>query len=263
MGHSRIRKAIKGRAFRELTALYNHNAGTAAIAGQVLEAAHDDLNYERLKNDIGYQESIRLLVHFGLAAQSKDFLGYLRAMGLPLSDRPSLEEVKAEVMEYVERSCAHKPQTELTEISINALATAIQAAVDRDQNGLLWSPSSEDYLASFNRLKKDDDYAAMGQVFFGEVMYHAMQKYISRQVTTLVGVSPRMKTVNEKHNFDSELHQYCMENAKVVKSYCVDWLGLHQHKLHNVDDALPGFATYGLEKIFKAMDYYEKHSEEQ
>ncbi|MDD3069464.1 MAG: hypothetical protein PHR89_04650 [Bacilli bacterium] len=257
MGHSRIRSSIKGRPFRELTALCNHNANSSAVAGQVLQAAHDDLNYEQLKNNTGYQEAVKLLAHFGLAAQSKDFLGYLRKIGLNLPDRSSIEDIKAEAMEHIERACAGKPYTDLTEISINAIATAIQSAVDKDQNGLLWSPKSEDYLASLAKLKKAENYAALGQVFFGEVMYRALQKYVSRQVTTIVGVSERMRTVNEKRNFDRELHDYCMENAKVVKSFCVDWLGLHEHKLHDVDTALPGFATYGMEKIFKAMSFYE------
>ena len=257
MGHTRIKKSINTKPFRKVTVLINNDAGCHDIAAQVLDAAHKGFNYDLLLNDNGYQEAVRLMVHLGQAAKSKDFIGYFKKLGLELSDCPNIVDLKAELAEYLERSCKGKPRTDITEIATNSLLYGIQKVVDLDQRDLLFKPTSDDYLNSYSRLKNADNYSELGRIFFAEVMYQGLQKYLSREIPQLVSGSLRMPSIHEKRAFDSELREYCYENARVVKSFCVDWLGLHEYKLRDVDKAMPGFAKYGLEKIFKAMKYYE------
>lgn len=259
MGHTRIGRMNRSKSWREVCTLFNNNAVPETIAKAILDAVHKSFNYDRLNNDAMYKEATWLLVQLGIAAKGKDFAGHLRSAGLNIPDNPSLPAVEAAIHEYMDDVCWNSggQKTDLGEIAQQALLGTLCAAVNRHESQLLLrSPDNEDYQTVFKHLGDKSEFSQAGSYYFGEIMNRAMQLYLSKELPGLIGKSDRLKSIHEKRIFDAELKKHCMETAVVVKDYCVEWLGLHNFTRKDMSKkVVAGFATYGLEKMFKAMKY--------
>jgi len=258
MGHTRIGRMGRSKTWREVCAFFDNNAAAGTVAIAVLDAVHKSFNYERLANDLMFTEATGLLVQLGIASQSKDFAGHLRDIGLDVSDNPSLPEVKSAIDNYMDDVCwkSGAQRTDLGEVAKQALLGALQTAVNKHGDQLLWNPSQEDYQTAFKHLGKAEEFSQLGAHYFGDIMSRSLQVYLSKELPARVGVSDRIRSIHELELFNKELKKHCMETAVVVKDFSTEWLGLHKHKLNDISKKkISGFATYGLEKMFKAMKY--------
>lgn len=256
MGHTRIGRLNRSKLWREVVAIYGFDADPSQIAMATLAAAETGFNEKELSQDAGYQKSVWLLIQLGIAAQSKDFVGYMRKIGIPLSSTPSLPELKARLQEAIDESCwnSGEMKTNLMEFSSNALLSAVESAVETQVGNGLFPISDADYQTALGRLGKNDEFSHLGQIFFSELTARGLQYYLSHLTHSLVGVSRRTPTLHEKRIFDNALKKHCDETAIVTRDYVVAWLRKHQYQLKDISDKkIVDFANFGIKKMLRAI----------
>ena len=258
MGHTRIGRLNRSKAWRDVAGLYAYGADSDILAIAILDAAEKGFNEKLLKEDTGFQKAAWLLIQLGLASQKKDFVEHLRQQGIPLSDQPSLNELKARLDEAVDDACWANGdvKTDLSEFASQALLVAVDSAVERLKDGSLFKDDLSEEQNAFKNLGKRDNFAYLNQVFFGELTSRGLQNYLSYIGPALVGNTPILRTIHEKRNFDRELNKHCIETAKVTRDYANDWLGKHEYQLKDLSDKkVSNFASFGVKKMLKALKY--------
>jgi hypothetical protein len=101
MGHHELGRLPGSRKWRQVIALISGGADVQDVAAATSAAAERQMI--DVSNDPAVKHAVWLLTQIPIAAKQEDFASELRTLGLNVSDRPSLIQVVAAVMEAVDR----------------------------------------------------------------------------------------------------------------------------------------------------------------
>lgn len=261
MGHVRLGRLNRTKAWKDVIALISLGADARQIAQATLNAAKDGFSFTKICNDAGFQKAVELLVQLGIAAKSNDFIDHLRSQGMELSNSASIDEIKANIYEIVDHHCMKTgSKTDLGEIAVGSLVGAVSHVIKKNTENLLWSPTAEDYKSAFNNLGKPEGFGEVAVEFFSQVTDRCVQNYLSHITTGELGSGQRFATIHQEREFKDSMTQHCRETAVVVRQYSTDWFAKHFYvkKEQSPAESTSGYANFAMKKMTEALEHDNK-----
>jgi len=244
--------------WKEVVLSFCAGASFDKLAGDILQAAKDNLNEQNLTQDAAYQKSVYLLVQMGIGAQSKNFIEHMHSIGIDLSANPSVQELIGKVSEAIDDAAwkEHNVKTDLGEFAKLGLVNAIthvahlECDVKQQMPGMPPLPG----LSVFNTFGKRVNLAEMNRVFIARTMGHALNYYMAKFIPQLTGHADRVLSLHELNDSYNALYQHCYETGQVVKEISGDWLALHQYHLKDMSDStIRKHANHMVTKMIDAL----------
>lgn len=262
MGHSKLGRLTRTKAWKEVVALIAAGADANQIAQATLHAAHEGFSFERICDDVGFQLATKMLVQIGMAAKSDDVVEALRASGIILSETPSVFEIKGQIYESLDNQCMRQGcKTDLGEIAINAMVGAMAKSIGPQVDSLLWAPGTAEFKSAFKDLGKTKGFGEFATHFFSNIFDRGLQKYLSHVTAGQLGNDQHFTTTTQKRLFDESVSQHCKETARVVKDFSSDWFSKHyyQESGNISDQSISGYANHAIEKMVDALKHTENY----
>lgn len=258
MGHTRIGRLRRSLKWKEVVLSFCAGANFDKLAGDILQAAKDNLNEQSLTQDASYQKAVYLLVQMGIGAQSKDFIGHMHAIGIDLTPNPSVQELIGKVSEAVDDAAWQQPGTkcDLGEFAKLGLVNAIThvAHLEKDVNPQLPGMPPLPGLAIFNTFGKRHNLAELNRIFISRTMAHALNYYMAKFIPNLTGHTDRILSIQELNASYEALQNHCYETTLVHKEYVTEWLAKHQYKMKDMNEhSIVRHANYMVKKMLTAL----------
>jgi hypothetical protein len=251
MGHQRLGKLPQSRKWRHVVELISGGADVRDVAAAVSAAA------ERSMIDAADDPAVRaafyLLTQIPLAARKEHFVSELRALGLRLSDRPSLVEIVSALADAVERQVRSVDgRTDFGEMVQLAAAESLNAVVGRELPRL-FGTAPEDARHALAGLATVKQFSVLARDFFARLTRRHLDYYLSRELANHVGVNSRFQTIREHKQFDEALDLHCRQTARIVKEFSGEWFSKQNYE-GGIDQAKAGrFVHVAFDKIRKEL----------
>ena len=106
-------------------------------------------------------------------------------------------------------------------------------------------------MAELRPLRKEKEFGALGQKFFGTLISKCLDYFLSKLLGSNVGEGQPFATTSQVSAFQGALKKHCDEVSLVVRHYCGEWLSLHrfEEKGSISRESAEKFGWYALEKI--------------
>jgi hypothetical protein len=258
MGHTRIGRLNRSRQWRDVVGAFCAGADFDQISKQVLDAAGQGLNVERLSKDSAYQKAVELLVQMGVGAQTGNFVEHMRDCGIQLSDRPSAQELIAKLGDAVDDAAwaGDAIKTDLGDHAKQALANAITACMKAERAGELPGMPQRYDADIFNSFGTRANFAELNRVFISRTMAHSLNNYLAKILPNIVGRTERVMSVQELNASYKALQDHCYETGLVHKDYANEWLGKHSYQLKDMGPKeIKKHANFLVMKMMRALKY--------
>ncbi len=258
MGHTRIGRLRRSMKWKEVVLSFCAGASFDKLAGDILQAAKDNLNKENLTQDAAYQKSVYLLVQMGIGAQSKNFIEHMHSIGIDLSPHPSVQELIGKVSEAIDDAAWRQPgaKSDLGEFAKLGLVNAITLVAHKakDVNPQLPGMPPLPDLSIFNSFGKRHNLAELNRIFISRTMAHALNYYMAKFIPNMTGHAHRILSIQELNASYEALQRHCYETTLVHKEYVTEWLARHQYKMKDMNDsAIVCHANYMVKKMMDAL----------
>jgi len=244
--------------WKEIVLSFCAGASFDKLAGDILSAAKENLNSQNLTQDAAYQKSVYLLVQMGIGAQSKDFIGHMRTIGIDLSSNPSVQELIGKVCEAVDDAAWKQPgaKSDLGEFAKLGLVNAITnvAHQEKDVNPSLPGMPPIPDVNIFNTFGNRHNLAELNRIFISRTMAHALNYYMAKFIPNMTGYAHRILSIQELNASYEALKTHCYETTLVHKEYVTEWLAKHQYKMKDMSDStIVRHANYMVKKMMDAL----------
>lgn len=254
MGHQRIGKLPASREWKAVVAQIGGGADVAHIAAITARAAEQSLI--KAGNDYVLQRAAWFLARIPLAAREENFPQALRALGLKVSEAPTLLDVCAAVTAHLDAMMRQQGRkSDFGEIAQTALVESLAAIAAPAMPGLsgLTAPA-EDTRIALKGLSTVRQFGVLARDFFARLIRRILDYYLSRELPRHVGVSQRFHSVREHMAFEAALDQHCHETSLIVRDYSGGWLSKAAYE-GEIDEKRAGdFARYAFHKITSELE---------
>jgi hypothetical protein len=194
-----------------------------------------------------------LLTQIPLAARKERFVPELRALGLKLSDRPSLVEIVSALADAVDRQARLKVgRTDIGEIAQLAAAESLNAIAGRELPRLFGTPpeSVRNVLAGLATVKQ---FSVLARDFFARLTRRHLDYYLSRELSKHVGINSRFQTIREHKQFEEALDVHCRETSRIIKEFSGEWFSKQNYEGGIDYVKAGGFVHVAFDKIRKEL----------
>jgi hypothetical protein len=229
MGHTRLGKIPKSQAWSAVveTMAISGNAGSPAfkdnvalVAKRTLEAAQGGL--DRLAEDRGLRFTFYLLAQVALAARTKEWQHHLAQVGLGLDGDATSFDLTAAFQARVDDFLAgEQGSTDISEIAQRAAGEALSEMLGK-RSGSLFGDTGEELRLAVQALSSKSGFAELGQTFFGRLMTHYLNFYLSRISAASLGGNAFQQLGDISH-FNSALEHHCFQSALIIRDFCGEW----------------------------------------
>ena len=221
MGTNRLGPLPRTKRWSHLVGAFVAGAGPAQVAQEALEAASSRL--AGAADDVGLVETLRLLMVLPIAANSDDFAGALRGVGVDVADGPGFCDVLAAVSERLDASTpGARGRSDVGEMAQTALAEPFAEVVGRSLKSLV-DPDPEDVRQAFARQRTAANLGTMAAGFFGKFAAKCLDYFLSRELPRHVGPGRRLPSLADYAAFTRDLAVHCRETAKIVETFAGEW----------------------------------------
>jgi hypothetical protein len=194
-----------------------------------------------------------LLTQIPLAARKEHFVPELRALGLKLSDRPSLVEIVSALADAVDRQARRKAgRTDIGEIAQLAAAESLNAIAGRELPRLFGTPpeSVRNVLAGLATVKQ---FSVLARDFFARLTRRHLDYYLSRELSKHVGINSRFQTIREHKQFEEALDLHCRETSRIIKEFSGEWFSKQNYEGGIDQVKAGGFVHVAFDKIRREL----------
>lgn len=263
MGHQRLGKLPASKKLPEIIGLLiSGEASAAGLSDALTKAANDSL--ERALKDPAFVEALWLMVKIPQAAKADNFADALRAIGVPVPEKPSATDIVAGFDAAIEKA-QRNSGADVTDLSEMAKQAGISAFYGLMQDRLpsLWEPSREDIRTTLATLANVEKFSDLSQRFFTNFSERVIQYYLDRAIPSHVGYDKLVPSVGDLTLFDNAVKRHCQESTVIMRAFAKDWLGknaFHEGKEISRKD-VRGFASHAVGKIKKEMTIRSAGSE--
>ncbi len=249
MGHNRLGRLPRTKAWREVVALIANGADAAQVADATLKAAEKAFQF--LKNDKGFKEAVWLLTQLGITGKADTPFESLRAIGVDVSDTPSLPEFTAAVSEALDQRLRQaRAPSDFAEMAQRAIGSTLNEYL-RGRLDQLWQPSSDDIKAALSTMGRQKAFGEVGRDFFYRLTHNVMDVLLSKTLSTQLGEGQRFATTNQKAAFDQAMDKHCREASVIVERFAGEWFSKHKYEEGgNISrQSSDGFAAHSITKM--------------
>ncbi len=248
MGHIRLGLLLATKRWREVVATLEGGGNVAEVAASAALAAEGGLKFAA--GDPLVLFSLSLLTELPLAARGPEFVADLRALGLDVSDAPSLIELTAAFSRAVdEKAFELGGRSDLGEIGQMAAVESVNRVVGAALPSL-FGPRTEDVQHAVGRLASGSGFALLARCFFAQLTERTLNFYLSRALPDHVGPGARFEDDAARQRFSNDLARHCWEAAEIVEAFAGGWYGKAVYQEGGITPAkLKGFSAYALRKI--------------
>ncbi|MBA3518413.1 MAG: hypothetical protein H0T75_12400 [Rhizobiales bacterium] len=223
MGHIHLHNIPQSKQWRDVVGLITDGAAVAQIAAASAKAAEHGLM--KAADDDALAYSFWLLTQMPQAARQEDFGSQLRALGLRVSDKPTLLEITAAFTEAIDRRVREAGRrTDIGEMAQLAAAESVSALVGRELPSL-FGPSAEDVQTAFRKLGTSDRFSVLARDFFSRLTSRSLGYFLSRELPRHVGPGRRFADLGEHGAFNAALDLHCREASRIIKEFSGGWYG--------------------------------------
>ena len=185
MGHQRLGSLPTSKKWRHVVELISGGAQVGEVAAAASAAA--ELSMIAAANDPAVHTAFFLLTQIPLAARGERFVPELRALGLKLSDQPSLVEIVSALADAVDRHARRTgARTDFGEMVQLSAAESLNAIAGRELPSLFGTPpeSVRNALGGLGTVKQ---FAVLARDFFSRLTRRHLDYYLSRELSKHVG----------------------------------------------------------------------------
>ncbi len=253
MGTNRLGTLPRTRTWRRVVEAFEAGAGAAQVARESLEAAARRL--ARAADDAVLADAVRLMMLLPIAANSDDFAGALRGVGVDVPDGPDFCDVLAAVSERLDGvTPAGRGRTDVGEMAQAALTETLAVSVGGTLKGL-FDAGPEEVRRAFASQGTVANFGALAAGFFARFTQKVLHYFLSRELPEHVGPGGRFAGVADLEAFNRDLDVQCRETAAVVERFSGEWFSRERHQRGGEID--PGraaeFAHGAFAKLTQAM----------
>jgi hypothetical protein len=232
MGHIRLGNLPRTQKWDRVVGLIAGSAQVGQIADASADAAEHSL--EGASRDEGLSYAFWLLTQIPQAARQPDFSRRLWALGLTVSDRPTLLEIVAAFTRAVDSRVSERgKRSDLGEIAQHAASETIATLAGRDLPSLFGANAS-DVQRALARLGTSDRFAIVARDFFSRLTSRSLGYFLSRELSKHVGPGKRFGAINEHSAFNAALDLHCREASRIIKGFSGDWYGKRLHEQREI-----------------------------
>jgi hypothetical protein len=251
MGHQRLGILPGSRKWRHVVELISGGADVDDIAAATSAAA--ELSMIAAANDPAVRTAFFLLTQIPLAARGERFVPELRALGLKLSDQPSLVEIVSALADAVDRQARRTwARTDFGEMVQLSAAESLNAIAGRELPRLFGTPpeSVRNVLAG---LATVNQFGVLARDFFARLTRRHLEYYLSRELSKHVGINSRFQTIREHKQFEEALDLHCRQTSRIIKEFSGEWFSKQNYE-GGIDQAKAGgFVHVAFDKIRKEL----------
>jgi hypothetical protein len=251
MGHQRLGSLPTSKKWRHVVELISGGAEVGEVAAAASAAA--EVSMKVAAGDPAVRAAFFLLTQVPLAARKEHFVPELRALGLKLSDRPSLVEIVSALADAVDRQARLKAgRTDLGEIAQLAAAESLNAIAGRELPRLFGTPpeSVRNVLAGLATVKQ---FSVLARDFFARLTRRHLDYYLSRELSKHVGINSRFQTIREHKQFEEALDVHCRETSRIIKEFSGEWFSKQNYEGGIDHVKAGGFVHVAFDKIRKEL----------
>ena len=251
MGHQRLGSLPQSRKWRHVVELISGGADIDDIAAATSAAA--ELSMIAAANDPAVRTAFFLLTQIPLAARGERFIPELRALGLKLSDQPSLVEIVSALADAVDRQARRTgARTDFGEMVQLSAAESLNAIAGRELPRLFGTPP-ESVRHALGGLATVRQFAVLARDFFSRLTRRHLDYYLSRELSKHVGINSRFQTIREHKQFQEALDLHCRETSRIIKEFSGQWFSKRNYE-GGIDQAKAGgFVHVAFDKIRKEL----------
>jgi hypothetical protein len=251
MGHQRLGSLPQSKKWRHVVALISGGADIDDIAAATSAAA--ELSMMAAANDPSVRTAFFLLTQIPLAARGQHFVPELRALGLKLSDQPSLVEIVSALADAVDRQARRTgARTDFGEMVQLSAAESLNAIAGRELPRLFGTPP-ESVRHALGGLATVRQFAVLARDFFSRLTRRHLDYYLSRELSKHVGLNLRFQTIREHKQFEEALDLHCRETSRIIKEFSGQWFSKQNYE-GGIDQAKAGgFVHVAFDKIRKEL----------
>jgi hypothetical protein len=248
MGHLQLGTLSQSKKWQQVVEELEIGADVGTIAGASAEAAEAALS--GAAQDPVFTNALWLLTQIPLAARGPDYAKDLEALGLHLSDHPTLFDLTSAISVAIDnRARVTGGRTDLGEMAQLALIESLTAAV-APQLPSLFGPTPGDVRDAVGRLAGGDRFAKLARDFFSRLTHRCLDYYLSREMANHVGEGGRFADDGVRARFDAALGVHCYEAALIVEAFSGGWYGKNIYQGDGLTrDKVEAFAQYAFRKI--------------
>jgi hypothetical protein len=252
MGHSLIGKLPATRSWKAVVSLIASGANAATIAAQTARAANKSLTLAA--NDPVLKQVTLLLARVPLAARQDDFTAALRALGLDVSQEPTLVEICAAITEHLDDLMRKRGRrNDFGEIAQTALVESFSAVAGRSMPLLGVTSPADDARIALAALATLKQFGGLARDFFTRLTRRCLDYYLSRELPNHVGLINRFHSLREHADFADALELHCHETSRIVQTYAGEWFSKTEYE-RGIGEADAGsFAKRAFSKITKEL----------
>jgi hypothetical protein len=251
MGHQRLGSLPTSKKWRHVVELISGGAEVGEVAAAASAAA--EVSMKVAAGDPAVRAAFFLLTQIPLAARKEHFVPELRALGLKLSDRPSLVEIVSALADAVDRQARLKVgRTDIGEIAQLAAAESLNAIAGRELPRLFGTPpeSVRNVLAGLATVKQ---FSVLARDFFARLARRHLDYYLSRELPKHVGVNSRFQTLREHKQFEEALDLHCRETSRIIKEFSGEWFSKQNYEGGIDLTKAGGFVHVAFDKIRREL----------
>lgn len=251
MGHQRLGSLPQSRKWRNVVELISGGADIDEIAAATSAAA--EVSVIAAADDPAVRTAFFLLTQIPLAARRERFVPELRALGLKLSDRPSLVEIVSALADAVDRQPRRtEARTDFGEMVQLSAAESLNAIAGRELPRLFGTPP-ESVRHALGGLGTVKQFAVLARDFFSRLTRRHLDYYLSRELSKHVGINSRFQTIREHKQFEEALDLHCRETSRIIKEFSGEWFSKQNYE-GGIDQANAGrFVHVASDKIRREL----------
>jgi hypothetical protein len=254
MGHTRLGDIPKTRKWRSVVeTMVGENRSHAplattvpVIANAALDAAEAGL--DKAQKEAALKAAFYLLTQITLSARSEDWRGYLRRLGIGLSEDASAVDLLAGAQKLLDENIERKrARSDVAEMVQQAFGEAVADEVSRRAVSL-FGAGSEELHAALRELSTKKGFSQLAQKFFGSFMYRYLNFYLSR-VTAGQLDTTQLQQLGDLSEFNRALHVHCEQSAAIIRDFSGDWYSKTEYEEGIDESNVSRFTAVALKKL--------------
>jgi hypothetical protein len=253
MGTQRLGTLPDTAPWRRVVALIADEAGVAAVAAAVTEAAVAGLDLAR--GDEGLVYSTLLLARLVRAARQEEFTASVRGLGMHVPDDAGVFDLAAAFTEAVDKHLwKARGRTDLGEMAQLAAVESLTRLLG-ERSARLHETTPAEVREAARELSTPRGFGALAHDFFARFTQRFLTYHLGRELSLHVGGNGCFVDPDEHNHFVERLATHCAEAAVVMRRLAGDW---YSKALSPVGKGLVlpsarGFVNLCLEKLQKEL----------
>jgi hypothetical protein len=241
MGHTRLGRLPRTRAWQDVVGLVGAGADTADIAAATLDASMRGL--EHAARDPALLRSFWLLTQLPLCARKTDFVEELAHVGVSVTGEPTLMELVGGFSDAVDAHIHLKGgRTDLGEMAQMGAAETLTSVLGQ-RTASLFGSTAEDVRRELARLGTPVNFSVVARDFFARLTERYLTYFLSREL------SNELENVGSNRQFREALSLHCKQASKIVEQFAADWFSKANYQGGITPRKAAGFIGHAVTKL--------------